>query len=36
MISQKSNTNEPIEERLIGFKKRVEGKKLLLEDKYKE
>ena len=27
---------KPIEERLLGFKKRVEGKKQLLEEKYKE
>jgi hypothetical protein len=27
---------KPIEERLIGFQKRYEGKKMQLEEKYKE
>ena len=35
MVLQKQHT-EPIENRLLDFKKRVEGKKQLLEDKYKE
>lgn len=33
---QQQFTSEPIEERLLGFKKRVEGKKQQLEEKYKE
>jgi hypothetical protein len=33
---QQQFVSEPIEERLIGYKKRVEGKKQQLEEKYKE
>lgn len=36
MVEQKMQSGERIEERLIGFKKRVEGKKQQLEEKYKE
>lgn len=33
---QTAQENKPIEERLIGYQKRLEGKKIQLEEKYKE